>query len=440
VPSSWKDYLENNLTNDTRLIAFYLPQYHPIPENDAWWGKGFTEWTNVTKARPNFSGHDQPHLPADLGFYDLRLPEARQAQADLARQYGVAAFCYYYYWFGGHKLLQRPIEEMQRLGQPDFPYCICWANESWTRTWDGAGHQVLVEQSYTSADVRNFIRDLLPFLGDPRYLRVHGRPLLLVYRISDLPDPRRTVDSWREEVVRAGLPDLYLCAVQSFDIRDPRPYGLDAAVEFPPHGNFEHSINGTFQFTNARFRGHVYDYQRAIAKSLAKPDPDYTLFRSVIPRWDNTARRQDTGDIFVNSDPASYEFWLRMIVGLTQEKRAGDERLVFINAWNEWGEGCHLEPDREYGHQYLEATRNAVHSTPGWSQGVAKLIAQLPLESAGKPLLHELGRRAAMTDPDLRRLVDSHRVSHIRGCAATERSLVERVKWYARRRLIQLLS
>ncbi len=223
----------------TRAIAFYLPQFHPIPENDQWWGKGFTEWTNVIKARPLFKNHYQPHLPADLGFYDLRLPETRKAQADLARQHGIHGFCYYHYWFNGKRLLERPLDEVLTSGQPDFPFCICWANENWTRRWNGEDQDILIKQTYSSEDDLNHIRTLIPYFRDHRYIKVNGRPLILIYRVSSLPHPAQTAAIWRREAIRAGFPDLYLCTVVSLGTLDfdPASIGFDSAVDFPPNCN-----------------------------------------------------------------------------------------------------------------------------------------------------------------------------------------------------------
>lgn len=342
-----------------RAIAFYLPQFHPIPENDAWWGRGFTEWANVAKARPNFEGHYQPHVPADLGFYDLRAPETRRDQARLARSAGIHGFCYYYYWFAGKRLLFRPLAETLASGEPDFPFCLCWANEDWTRAWDGKSSEVLIGQEHSEADSRRFIHSLFPFFRDRRYIRVNGRPLLLIYRIAIIPDLRETVALWREECAEAGIPDPYLAAVQSFGIGDPTPDGFDAAVEFPPHGtDLDWNCNARYRgrWLNHRFTGHVVDIQRVIEVAMRREPPPYRLFRGVMPGWDNTARRQDTGLIFVGSSPERYEDWLREMVEQTQARHAGDERLLFINAWNEWAEGCHLEPDARYGHAFLDAT------------------------------------------------------------------------------------
>ena len=220
-----------------RFIAFYLPQFYPTPYNDAWWGKGFTEWTNVVQGRPRFRGHYQPHLPADLGFYDLRLSETREAQAELAKQFGVYGFCYYHYWFSGKRILERPLDEVLASGKPDFPFCICWANETWKKSWIGRNTVTLLEQTFSFEDDLAHIRQLLPVLADSRYIRIEGRPLLLVYRVELLPEPRKTAEIWRSEAIKAGLGDLFLVNVQSTYLpqgTSPDTVGFDAAVRFEP--------------------------------------------------------------------------------------------------------------------------------------------------------------------------------------------------------------
>ncbi len=349
--------------SDIRVLAFYLPQYHPIPENDEWWGKGFTEWTNVSKAKPNFDGHYQPHLPADLGFYDLRVPEVRQAQADLARGAGLAGFCYYYYWFSGRRLLERPLQEVLDTGKPSFPFCICWANENWTRRWDGLESSLLMGQSYTPEDEAALFRDWLPLLRDERYIRVNGKPLVLIYRISLLPEPRRAAATWRRMARDAGLGDVYLAYVQSFDSwargEKPSDFDFDASVEFPPHGCGV-PYTGEVEGLAPKFRGALFDYQATAEVCLAKTNPGYAMFRGTMPSWDNTARKQDTGHIFLGASPEAYEKWLDGALSYTDRFACGDERIVFVNAWNEWGEGNHLEPDMRYKHAYLDATRRAI--------------------------------------------------------------------------------
>jgi hypothetical protein len=337
-----------------RLIAFYLPQFHPIPENDEWWGKGFTEWTNVARARPQFRGHHQPHLPADLGFYDLRLPEARQAQANLAREYGIHGFCYYHYWFNGKRLLERPFAEVLASGRPDFPFCLCWANENWTRRWDGHEEEILVAQQYGEEDDREHIRWLVDAFRDERYIRVGGKPLFLVYRVNQLPDPVRTASVWREGARRSGVSEIFLCRVESFagERDDPAKIGFDAAVEFQPDW---------CHFGPARCRGpnEVYDYASVVERMLHKAPPGYTRFPCVMPSWDNAARRSSGATILHGSTPQLYQQWLTRVL-LKRECGKGTDGIVFLNAWNEWAEGNHLEPCQRWGRAYLEATRDAL--------------------------------------------------------------------------------
>lgn len=363
------------MTNDLRAIAFYLPQYHPIPENDAWWGKGFTEWRNVINAKPLFPGHYQPHVPADLGFYDLRQPEARQAQADLAREYGIHGFCYWHYWFTGKRVLERPFEEVLTSGQPDFPFCLAWANENWTRRWDGQDKEVLLQQEYSLQDDLAHIRSLIPAFKDPRYITVNGKPLLLVYRVNSLPDPAATAGTWRDEVMKAGLPGLYLCSVASLpQIRfDPALIGFDASVDFQPDwGNLPARIYPSKTRTLLWFmkyrklgyeaykRHFIRNYRDFADIMINMPRPGYKLFPGVTPGWDNSPRRKADAIIFKDGEPKTYGRWLRYAVSESLRCFKGDERLVFINAWNEWAEGNHLEPDLKWGLQYLEETRKAI--------------------------------------------------------------------------------
>ena len=362
-----------------RAIAFHLPQFHPIPENDEWWGKGFTEWINVVRAAPRFPGHYQPHLPADLGFYDLRLPEIRAAQAELAAAYGIHGFCYYHYWFNGHRVLERPVNDICKTGEPDFPFCLCWANENWTRRWDGMDTEILLAQHYTPEDDLAHIRALIPYFSDPRYIRVNDRPFFAVYRATKLPDPRRTTDIWREEAERAGLKGLFLVRVESHvESGDPRDLGFDCALDFQPRSMplyrqqlfrrkwwHRHKL-GTGEPGLAQ--NWVFEYA-ALLSDLDNPLPSYPRIPCVSPGWDNSPRRKLGATIFVNSTPDLYERWLREVAIRQAARLAGTsngtpgispESLVFINGWNEWAESNHLEPDQKWGHAYLQATQKAL--------------------------------------------------------------------------------
>jgi lipopolysaccharide biosynthesis protein len=362
-----------------RAITLHLPQFHPIPENDEWWGKGFTEWTSVSKSTPRFPGHYQPHLPADLGFYDLRLPEARAAQAELAAEYGIYGFCYYHYWFNGRRLLERPVADVFSSGQPDFPFCLCWANENWTRRWDGQDHAVLLQQNYSSEDDLAHIRTLIPMFMDRRYIRVLDRPLFAVYRASELPEPQKTTELWRREAERAGLKGLFLVRVSSFDQErvDPRELGFDYAAEFQPNTR---ALSGAriirrkwwhrekLGTREPWFRhNNLFEYATFAESALNGCSHSYPRIPCVCPGWDNSPRRPIDANIIVNSTPELYERWLgevvnrqRALLGTNDNSLITPESLVFINAWNEWGEGNHLEPCQRWGRKYLEATRRVL--------------------------------------------------------------------------------
>ena len=352
-----------------RAIAFYLPQFHPVPENDEWWGKGFTEWTNVTKAHPLFHGHYQPHLSADLGFYDLRLPEAREAQADLARAHGIHGFCYYHYWFNGRRILERPFNEVLESGKPDFPFCLAWANESWSRRWLGEERNLLIEQTYSAKDDIAHARWLLPSLADPRCIRVDGRSLFLVYRPKHLPNPRQTTDVLRNECIKAGLPEPYLLGIDAqCPGVDCRTLGFDGTVRFEPQLGalplaFSDKPLWERLWRNLRLgirsrELKVYDYAEA-RHLMNTTTRDSSYYPSVFVGWDNTPRRGNKGVIVVNSTPEKFGAALRTTVQ-DMARRPSGERLVFINAWNEWAEGNHLEPDAKHGLAYLNEVKKVV--------------------------------------------------------------------------------
>ncbi len=345
-----------------KLVAFYLPQFHPIPENDAAWGPGFTEWMQVARARPLYVGHRQPRLPRDLGFYDLRLPETRLAQSRLASEFGISAFCYYYYWFNGERLLERPLEEVLASGEPDFPFCICWANENWSRRWDGRESDVIIGQRYADGFARRFINDVIPILRDPRYLRFNGKPVLLVYRVRQIPHMREVIDIWRQECRDAGIGEVHLCGVRLPDIVDVHSLGFDAAVDFPPHHIPLRNVTAALTGLDADFNGLAYDYDYAVRSSLATKGFGYRkpVHRGVMLAWDNTPRRGTAAHIAHGATPELYEKWLAGVLDQELRNGPGDEAMIFINAWNEWAEGTNLEPDTEFGYGFLNATQAAV--------------------------------------------------------------------------------
>lgn len=374
APSEGSGRLNGSASERRRFIAFYLPQFHPIPENDEWWGKGFTDWTNVARARPLFHGHQQPHLPADLGFYDLRLPEARAAQAALATEHGIDGFCYYHYWFEGLRLLERPFDEVLQRGDPSLPFCLCWANENWTRAWSGEVSDVLLQQTYSPDDDLAHIRWLTRAFADPRYIRVSGRPLFLVYRATSLPDAARTTETWRNESVRLGTGDPYLCLVQGFESEkvDPGKLGFDAAVRFAPdwrslgrrvrQGKLLRAGRKLLRPNSALRRHKLFDYRTVVELSLSATSPPYKLYPCVSPGFDNSPRRPEKrATVLLGSSPSSYEHWLSTLAERF-EPFGPDEDFVFVNAWNEWGEGNHLEPCQRWGRGYLEAHSRVANS------------------------------------------------------------------------------
>lgn len=343
-----------------RLIAFYLPQFHAIKENNDWWGEGFTEWTNVKPARPQFDGHYQPHVPGELGYYNLLDRDVQKRQIELAKLYGVGGFCFYYYWFGGKRLLEQPIENYLADSTLDHPFCLCWANENWSRRWDGKDSEVLIAQQHSPEDDLAFASDVARYMKDDRYIRVDGKPLLIVYRPSLLPSASETSQRWREWFREHGVGEIYLAYTQSFEVEDPRVYGFDAAIEFPPNNSAPPNITSQVKASN-QFGGTVYDWSVFLKRSQNYKKTAYRLFRSVCPSWDNTARRKSGGTVFLNSNPSEYQAWLENAVAETcKQSGTMDERLVFVNAWNEWAEGAHLEPDAKYGYAWLDATRRAL--------------------------------------------------------------------------------
>lgn len=369
-----------------RVIALNLPQFHPFKENDEWWGKGFTEWTNVTKAKPRFEGHYQPHLPTETGFYDLRLPEARQMQADMARDAGIYGFCYYHYWFNGHHLMERPVNEILTSGKPDYPFMLCWANENWSRNWDGGSNKVLMKQDYSEEDDIEHMRWLCKYVFcDKRYIRIDEKPVFAVYRTALFPNIRKTVKTWRRVAKEDFGIELYLMyadfpSKETYG-EDPLRYGMDASFDFQPIGvmNSIPQINEKWKkiqkywswripYLRSRkwFRNYVdnmpciYSYKEYVQYQKQLPLPLIKRYPCVSPGFDNSPRRiHKTFLCFINCTPHLFAEWLKDVI-----KRfvpfSQEENLVFINAWNEWAEGNHLEPDNRWGHAYLDEVYKAL--------------------------------------------------------------------------------
>jgi lipopolysaccharide biosynthesis protein len=357
-----------------RALAIHLPQFHPIPENDKWWGRGFTEWANVTRAAKRFARHEQPRIPADLGFVDMRVPETRAAQAALARSFGIHGFCYYHYWFEGRRLIERPVNEILASGDPDFPFCLCWANETWSRRWLGEEREILMKQTYSMKDHLDHARWLCAAFADRRYVRVHGRPLFLVYRPLDIPELERALAVYRETVLRELGCDPYLVGVDGHKPgQDFRSHGFDHAMNFRPQlglvpGVVQEGFSLRQMLRNLRLRtlnGHLktIDYGDFIARMETNAPRHDHYFPSVLVGWDNTARRGNKGIVVTDAKPAL--FHRQVITALqTVASKPADEQLLFVNAWNEWAEGNHLEPDLRHGSAYLQALRAALESRP----------------------------------------------------------------------------
>jgi glycosyltransferase involved in cell wall biosynthesis len=343
-----------------RVICFYLPQFHAIPENNKWWGEGFTEWTNVKPAIPQFQGHYQPHIPhSDLGYYNLLQRDVQAKQIELAKLYGIEGFCYYLYWFSGQRLLEQPLDNMLADPSLDLPFCVCWANENWSRRWDGLENDLLMVQEYSPSDDCAFISNVSKYLRDPRYIKIDGKPLLLVYRPNLFPDMKATAMRWRTWCKENGVGDIYLAYPQSFETVDPADYNFDAAIEFPPNNSNPPRITEQVTPQVDDFQTTVYDWRIFVERSDSYVDPGYKLFRSATPSWDNTARKKNKGTVFHNSSPQLFERYLTNAFNETLFRRENpSERIVFINAWNEWAEGAHLEPDERYGYAWLNAVRN----------------------------------------------------------------------------------
>lgn len=357
-----------------KVIAYYLPQFHPIPENDQWWGKGFTEWTNVTKSKPLFWGHVQPQLPSDLGFYDLRVPEARESQAELAKNHGVHGFCYWHYWFGnGRRILERPFEEVLNSGAPNFPFCLAWANETWAGVHHGVKSRILINQTYPGeSDFEKHFYAIEPAFHDPRYIRVEGKPIFLVYRPLELPAPREFTQLWRKLAEKSGLPGIYFVGIGASDWK-PNQNGFDAAILHEPWETLkdvpiapiDYLCRTVLKRDSAHFLKKIgipklfnyKDYVDAFPDKVK--DMGFDTFPCIVPNWDTTPRLQKHAVILNGSNPKLFKELVAKALAQVCEKDA-EKQLIFVKSWNEWAEGNYLEPSLLAGRGYLEAIRDSI--------------------------------------------------------------------------------
>jgi hypothetical protein len=370
-----------------KCIAFYLPQFHPIPENDEWWGKGFSEWTNVAKARPLFKGHIQPKIPADLGFYDLRLPEIREKQAEIARENGVYGFCYWHYWFNGKRLLERPFNEVLQSKKPDFPFCLAWANESWTGIWYGARDKLLMEQTYGGKDdLISHFKYLEKAFTDERYIKIDNKPVFVIYRPRYLPDSKFILDFWREMAVKIGFPDIYFIGtLRALEVlnANKKDTGFDGFIASNPeqmnsrYKGRKENIEGIVpvmkshikkiplvkKFRNISFnmqvKPNIFHYDECIKSAFSNYDLDDDHYPCALPNWDNTPRCGGNGSVFIGSTPELFGKHLLDAVKLVK-KKPDNKKIIFLKSWNEWAEGNYLEPDTVWGMQYLETIKKII--------------------------------------------------------------------------------
>jgi hypothetical protein len=362
------------MQNKVRILAYYLPQYHPIPENDEWWGNGFTEWTNVAKAKPLYKGHYQPNIPADLGFYDLRIPETRQAQADMAKEYGIEGFLYWHYWFGGKQILERPFKEVLKSGKPDYPFCLGWANHTWSGIWIGQTDNVLIKQTYPGEeDYISHFYEVLPAFKDPRYIKVENKPFFYVYNPDDIPDNSTFITIWNKLAQENGLDGVYFVG--------PVPYPDNNADRILKMGynaihsyRFEESfskmkgnnilkrilrkIQRSFNLNNKVFLG-VYDYHEFIRNFTSTNDKQKIFYPTIYPNWDNSPRSGKRALILENSTP---EYFRKHVSGVLKnvKDKPFEHRIIILKSWNEWAEGNYMEPDLRYGRRYLEVLKEEI--------------------------------------------------------------------------------
>ncbi len=360
-----------------RVIALYLPQYHPTPENDEWWGKGFTEWTNVGKAKPLFKGHEQPKVPADLGYYDLRLPEVREQQANMAKEAGVEGFCYYHYWFGnGKRILERPFEEVVKSGKPDYPFCLCWANESWhSKFWNIDGtiqKKLLVEQLYPGdKDIINHFNTLLPAFKDNRYIKVYGKPFFMIYLPLAFPDVTHFIDVWQKLAKENGFPGIYFVGhlvhgkeITPENIEKIKALGFDAVNVAGLFRGIRHFKSPLYKRVVRKLfkRPEIKKYSQLLPYLIMDSDKKPYVIPTITPNWDHTPSSGSSGTVVVDCKPELFAKNVKDAIKFVADKN-DEEKIVILKAWNEWGEGNYMEPDLVHGYEKIDVLKQCLNKS-----------------------------------------------------------------------------
>lgn len=351
--------------NMPKLLAYYLPQYYPTEYNDKWWGKGSTEWTNVSKAMPQYLGHYQPRLPGELGFYDLRIQDNIYRQIELAKAYGIYGFCFYYYWFDDVRLLDLPFNNFVNDETIHFPFCVCWVNESWTKQWFGTSNTPLIEIPKNEKSYKRFIESCCDLFIKENYIKIKNKPVLVIYKPYDIPNRENVLEYWRQYVKKYINKELYIIASNAdIDVLNEKK-GFNALSEFAPGPQLKYMKDTTKSksFICKNFYGKVYDYKEFVENKKYFNINNFKRYRAITPMWDNTARKINKGVILDGATPELYKKWLKDIIEETQNNESLDDNIIFINAWNEWAEGAYLEPDLKWKYGYLEATRDAIIET-----------------------------------------------------------------------------
>lgn len=367
--STFVEFIKNGkpLDTQTKLIAYYLPQFHQIELNDKNFGRGFTEWDNTTKAKPHFDGHYQPHLPIDTGFYNLSTDTVMKRQIELAKNYGIHGFCFHYYWFSGKRLLEKPIFNWLNNKELNLPFCFCWANENWSKLWDGGKKELILKQELKNDDATKFFNDILMFFKDDRYIKIDNKPLLIIYNPT-MFDKTKFLEFNKQIRTLAkdnGFDDIYLLATGCRGFDAQKEWHFDGIAEFPPHAMKKLNLYSLEnKFLNPKFVANIFDMQDYINNKHYLYKTQNNVFKALFPSWDNTARKAYTGaGVYYGETPNLYKNWLKDLIHWTKENHKDNEQIIFINAWNEWAEGAHLEPDKKYGYAYLQATKEALEES-----------------------------------------------------------------------------